>query len=628
MAGAVRHRGPDGAGIYASGSVGLAHTRLSIIDVACGAQPLSNEDGQVVITYNGEVYNYLEMRAELEARGHIFATHTDTEVLVHAYEEWGDDFANHFNGQFALAIYDRRRERVVLVRDRFGVRPLFYAERDGNLYFASEVKALFATGEVPARPDLVGLDQVFTFWGARAPRTPFAGVSQLEPGTMAAWERGRLRTWRYYHLEYPEARDESPDAIRHLDEIMRTGVSLRLRSDVPVGGYLSGGLDSSITCALAAEGSPHALRTFSITFADPRLDESQFQVLVADQVKSQHAITHIRTGDISRVFPDVVRHAETPMVRTAPAPMYLLAQLVRENNIKVVLTGEGADEVFLGYDLFKETSVRLFCLRHPESTMRPRLFDRLYPYIGHGGGDFWRKFFLDAGGPGDPLFSHMPRFNLTSRIKGFYSEQTREALAGVDAIGELRDSLPSSFGKWSPLNRAAYLEMTTLLSSYLLNTQGERMGMAHGVEGRFPFLDHRLFEYAAALPTSSKLLGLKEKNILKRWARDVVPPSVADRHKQPYRAPDAPAFFGDGNQPYVDEMLSEESIRRAGIFDPIAVSGLVRRGRAGKISSFAENQAFVAILSTQLWYDTMIASVTRPSTNFPHVRVPATQSAA
>ncbi|HEY4130601.1 MAG TPA: hypothetical protein VGM50_08280, partial [Gemmatimonadaceae bacterium] len=216
MAGAVRHRGPDGAGIYASGSVGLAHTRLSIIDVACGAQPLSNEDGQVVITYNGEVYNYLEMRAELEARGHIFATHTDTEVLVHAYEEWGDDFANHFNGQFALAIYDRRRERVVLVRDRFGVRPLFYAERDGNLYFASEVKALFATGEVPARPDLVGLDQVFTFWGARAPRTPFAGVSQLEPGTMAAWERGRLRTWRYYHLEYPEARDESPDAIRHL----------------------------------------------------------------------------------------------------------------------------------------------------------------------------------------------------------------------------------------------------------------------------------------------------------------------------------------------------------------------------------------------------------------------------
>jgi asparagine synthase (glutamine-hydrolysing) len=201
-------------------------------------------------------------------------------------------------------------------------------------------------------------------------------------------------------------------------------------------------------------------------------------------------------------------------------------------------------------------------------------------------------------------------------------------LAGVDAIGELRDALPSSFGKWSPLNRAAYLEMTTLLSSYLLNTQGERMGMAHGVEGRFPFLDHRLFEYAAALPTSSKLLGLKEKNILKRWARDVVPPSVVDRHKQPYRAPDAPAFFGDGNQPYVDEMLSEESIRRAGIFDPAAVSGLVRRGRAGKVSSFAENQAFVAILSTQLWYDTMIASVTRPSTNFPHVRVPATQSAA
>ncbi|MGH7615866.1 MAG: asparagine synthase (glutamine-hydrolyzing), partial [Gemmatimonadaceae bacterium] len=503
-----RHRGPDGSGIHVADGVGLAHTRLSIIDVERGAQPLCNEDGQVVITYNGEVYNYIELRAELESHGHVFRTRSDTEAIVHAYEQWGDEFPTRLNGQFALAIHDRRRRRVVLARDRFGVRPLFYSEHAGSLFFASEVKALFAGG-VPSAPDPVGLDEIFTFWGARAPRTCFAGVRQLEPGTIAVWERGALRASRYYELEYPEERDESADAIRQLDDIMRGSVDLRLRSDVPVGGYLSGGLDSSITCALAAADSSADLHTFSISFDDPALDESEFQQIVARQIRCRTWVRQVGAGDIAGVFPSVVRHAETPLVRTAPAPMYLLARLVREHGIKVVLTGEGADEVFLGYDLFKETSVRLFCLRRPESAMRPRLFDRLYPYLQHSGGDFWRRSFLDAGGPGDPLFSHLPRFLLTARIKAFYSDGMRAALAGEDVMADLRASLPPAFARWSPLNRAAYLEMRTLLSPYLLSSQGDRMAMAHGIEGRFPFLDHRVFELAAALPTSSKLLGLK-----------------------------------------------------------------------------------------------------------------------
>jgi len=624
MANAVRHRGPDGSGIFTADGVGLAHTRLSIIDVEFGAQPLGNEDGQVIITYNGEVYNYIELRAELEACGHVFRTRSDTEVLVHAYEQWGDDFPTRLNGQFALAIYDRRRRRVVLVRDRVGVRPLFYSRQGESLYFASEIKALFATGEVPKAPDLAGLDEVFTFWGARAPRTCFAGVRQLEPGTMAIWERNDLRIRRYYQLDYPEARDESPDALRQLDEIMRSSVGLRLRSDVPVGGYLSGGLDSSITCALAASDAAAELHTFSISFEDPLFDEANFQRLVASQIRCRSWVREIRAGDIADVFPSVVRHAETPMVRTAPAPMFLLAQLTRENGIKVVLTGEGADEVFLGYDLFKETSVRLFCLRQPQSTTRPLLFDRLYPYLKHGGGDFWRRSFLQAGGPDDPLFSHLPRFLLTSRIKAFYSDAMRDALAGVDVMGELRQALPSEFARWSPLNRAAYLESTTLLSSYLLSSQGERMGMAHGVEGRFPFLDHRLIELAAALPTSSKLIGLKEKSILKRWAKNVVPRAVTDRHKQPYRAPDAPVFFQGKTCEYVEHLLSDENVARVGIFDPRGIGGLLRRARTGKISSFAENQAFVAALSTQLWHDAFFsasvpASMIRPE----RVQIPA-----
>ena len=603
MAAALRHRGPDGSGRYADARVGLAHVRLSIIDVAGGAQPLGNEDGSVLIVYNGEVYNYLEMRAELIAAGHQFRTRCDTEVLVHAYEQWGTAMLERLNGQFAFAIYDRRKSQVFLARDRFGVRPLFYSCSGGDLWFASEAKALFASGEVEAALDPIGLDQVFTFWAARPPRTVFRDVASLEPGCYAIWQDGTLRQGRYYELDYPEAREEANDALPTLDGLLDSSVALRLRSDVPVGGYLSGGLDSSISCALAARGSPFSLRTFSITFDDPQLDEGEFQQLVARELQSCHYIRAIGPHDVASVFPDVVRHAETPLVRTAPAPMYLLARLAREHDIKVVLTGEGSDELFLGYDLFKETALRQFCLRQPGSRVRPRLFDRLYPYLDPRGrrGDFWRRSFLEAGSPDDPLFSHLPRFLLTSRIKEFYSADLRAAIGEHDALGELRDNLPSRFTTWSALNRAAYLEMVTLLSPYLLSSQGDRMSLAHGVEARYPFLDTRVFEFAARLPTSSKLRGLKEKAILRRWARDVVPPAVQQRPKQPYRAPDVPAFFTAAPPEYVAEVLDEANLARTGLFEPAAVSGLVRRCRAGTALGFRESQALVAIISTELW---------------------------
>ena len=604
MATALRHRGPDGFGRYSGARVGLAHVRLSIIDVAGGAQPLGNEDGRVLVVFNGEIYNYVELRADLQRHGHRFRTQSDTEVLVHGYEEWGTAMLERLNGQFAFAIYDRRDESVFLARDRFGVRPLFYSEQNGSLLFASEIKALFASGEVPAAPDLRGLDEVFTFWAARPPRTVFEGVRSLEPGCLGIWRDGRLRVEPYYTLEYPEAGEESPEALRRLDELLHSAVALRLRADVPVGGYLSGGLDSSIACALAGAMSPHQLRTFSVTFDDQRLDEREFQRLVAQEIKSRHAVQSIGAADVAAVFPDVVRHTETPLVRTAPAPLFLLSRLTREHGIKVVLTGEGSDELFLGYDLFKETSVRLFCLRQPQSRVRPRLFERLYPYLDPRArrGIFWQRSFLEAGRPGDPLFSHLPRFHVTTHIKDFYSADVRAALDGVDPLDELRQSLPARFRHWSPLNRAAHLEMVTLLSPYLLSSQGDRVSLAHAVEGRYPFLDHRLFEFTARLPTRSKLRGLREKDILRRWARDVVPPAVVTRPKQPYRAPDIPAFFTPEPVDYARELLDETTVVRTGLFDPQSVAGLVRRCRAGTATGFRENQALVAILSTQLWH--------------------------
>ncbi|HEV8400909.1 MAG TPA: asparagine synthase (glutamine-hydrolyzing) [Gemmatimonadales bacterium] len=603
MATAIRHRGPDGLGAMTDAQVGLAHARLSIIDLEGGAQPMGNSEGTLAVVYNGEIFNFPDLKDELAARGYTFQTRSDTEVLLHAYAEWGEAMLDRLNGQFAFVIYDRREKSLFLVRDRFGILPLYYAERGGDLYFGSEVKALFASGEVPRALDPAGLDEVFTFWAARPPRTPFQGVSALEPGCCARWQSGRLTFRRWYTLAFA-AGAEAPGALQQLVDLMDSSVRRRLLADVPVGGYLSGGLDSSAVCALAARDSSAELRTFSVAFADPQFDESAHQQAVAEAVRSRHAVQHIGPADIARVFPEVIRHTETPLVRTAPAPLYLLSQLARQRGIKVVLSGEGADELFYGYDLFKEAVVREFCLRQPDSPTRPRLFDRLYPYLARGGaraGDFWRRFFLNAGSTSDPLFSHLPRFGLTSWIKEFYSAEFRAAVNGFDGLGELRDALPPAFSGWSTLQRAAYLEMVTLLSPYLLSSQGDRMAMAHGVEARVPYLDHRVFEFAAALPDRSKLRGLREKEILRRWAANVLPASAAQRVKQPYRAPDVPAFFEGEPPPYVAELLDESALKRGGIFDPAAARGLVRRCRTGQATGVREGQALVAILSTQLW---------------------------
>ncbi len=603
MAAAVRHRGPDAYGFLADPAVGLAHVRLSIIDLATGDQPLANEDHTLWIAYNGEVYDWKETRPVLASLGHVFRTTSDTEVIVHAWEEWGPAMLERFNGQFAFALYDRKDGSVFLARDRFGVRPLFYAETPRGLVFGSEAKALFASGLIAAEPDPEGLDEVYRFWSARAPRTVFRGVRQLEPGCWARWRDGRLETGRWWAPAWGEARDEPAGSVETLGALLRSSVDLRMRADVPVGAYLSGGLDSSITCALAATRTPHALRTFSVAFQDPALDESPHQEAVAAALDTLHAVERIGPGDIAACFPAVVRHAETPLLRTAPAPMYLLAKLARERGITVVLTGEGADEVFLGYDLVKEAEVRRFCLRRPDSAWRPRLFDRLYPYLrsGAGGGEMWRRFFLEAGDPSDPLFSHLPRMRLAAFTRDFYGPAMRDALAGADVDEALRGRLPRAFGRWSTTAQAAYLEIATLLPGYLLSSQGDRMAMAHGVEGRFPFLDHRLFAFAAALPERSKLRGLREKDILRRWAASALPAAAAQRPKQPYRAPDAPAFFGPGAPAWVDELLAPEAVREAGLFDGKAVEGLLRRCRAGRATGVRENQALVGVLSAQIW---------------------------
>jgi asparagine synthase (glutamine-hydrolysing) len=602
MARALRHRGPDGFGLGLGPGAGFVSTRLAIFDIPGGWQPIVTEPDGSAIVYNGEVYNHPELRADLAAGGVDCRTLTDTEVVLRLLVRDGLDALHRLNGQFAFAWWQPRERRLTLVRDRFGVRPLHYAvQADGGLVFGSEAKALFASGEIAAEPDLAGVDDVFTTWGPRAPVTPFRGVRQLRPGSLLVWERGRIvadRTW--WRPDYT-ARDAAPE--EELLELMRDSVRLRLRADVAVGTYLSGGLDSSLITALARDASEHRLRTFSVAFQDERFDERSHQQAVASALGTEHHVLDIGPADIADAFRDVVRHAEAPLIRTAPVPLYLLARATREHGITVVATGEGADELFWGYDLFKEVVLRRRAL-HDEAALAE--LDELYPYLAATGarrGPAWRRFFLDAGAPDDPLFSHQTRAVSTAAVKAFYAPEVEAALLPRDSMQALRDDLPEAFVGWSALERASYLEVRTLLEPYLLAAQGDRVAMAHGVEGRYPFLDHRVFEHAVRMAPAGKLDGMREKAALRDLAASVLPARIADRPKQPYRAPEFAPFFADGSPDWVEELLSPAALRETGLFDEQRVAGLVRRCRSGRASGLREGMALVGVLSTQAWHE-------------------------
>jgi asparagine synthase (glutamine-hydrolysing) len=622
MAGAIAHRGPDELGAYCDARAGLAHARLSIVDLLTGQQPLCNEDRTLWIVYNGEVFNYVELRAELVALGHVFRSSGDTEVVVHAYEQWGDGAFARFNGQFALALWDSRRRKLVLARDRLGVRPLHYCEHGGRLFFASEVKALFAADPSIVRAlDPDGIDQTFTFWSPVAPRTAFSGVHELEPGHVCTIVEGRADDRAFWRPRYPVGDGEGfrgslDDAAVAVRASLERATSLRmLRADVPVGCYLSGGLDSSLVAALALRAKGSRFITFSLRFEDAEYDETAFQRAMAAHLGSEHRELVVSRRDIGEIFPDVVLHAERPILRTAPAPLFLLSRLVRRAGIKAVLTGEGADEMFAGYDLFREAKVRRAWARHPGSALRPLLLDRLYPYLARSpvaqracAQQFFGRDLARAGVPG---FGHGLRWSVTASLKRLFSPAMREALAGRDAAAELLASLPPEAARWSSLAQDQYLEVRTLLAGYLLSSQGDRMLMAHSVEGRFPFLDPEVVALADSLPPAYKLHVLDEKHVLKRAAADLVPRAIVERKKQPYRAPDALSVV---DSPAL-AVLDAARVAEAGVFDPAAVTLLWRKcvAKRGEAQlSNADNMALVGVLSTQLLHEQLVRQAPRP----------------
>ena len=615
MIGTLRHRGPDGRGVYLDRNCGLAHARLSILDLAGGAQPMALEGGGLVITFNGEIFNYLELREELEREhGRRFASRSDTETILHAYAVWGERCVERMNGQWSFAIWDKQRERLFCARDRIGVRPFFWTLHEGRFLFGSEVKALFAVPGVTRELDLRGLNEVLTFWCAVAPRTVWQGIHELPPGctlTIDARASGARKPEirRYWQLDY--SLDESrglDERATELSELLVDAARLRLRADVPVGAYVSGGLDSSVIAGIVKHRTDTRLSTFSVTFEDPDYDESVYQREVVGALGTQHSTVTASSELIGGVFPELAWFMETPVVRTAPAPLFVLAGLVRQHGFKVVLTGEGSDEMLGGYDIFKEAKVRRFCAQQPGSKLRPQLLRSLYPYLKglQAQPDAYLRAFFHAR-PEDlesPFFSHLPRWKLTQQIKGLLGKDAKAELARHDPLEELRARLPREYAGWHPFAQAQYLESTILLPGYILSSQGDRPAMGQSIEGRYPFLDARVMDWAAKLPPRFKMKGLDEKHVLKRAARELVPPAVLARPKQPYRAPDASSFIdastGKSRYPYVDEMLSRDSVAKGGVFDPVAVQKLVEKVRSGSATGVKDNMAFVSVLSTQL----------------------------
>lgn len=634
MTGRLGHRGPDSWGYFRDERAVLGHTRLPIVDTAGGAQPLCNEDETLWTVFNGEIFNYVELAAELRGRGHTFRTASDTEVIVHAWEEWGPGCFSRFNGQWAIALWDTRARRLILSRDRLGVRPLYYTRTADRFLFASEVKALFADPAVTRELDPSGLDQILTYWSTVAPTTAFRGVQQLPPGHYAVLDAtGGWHSQPYWAADFPARGTEpSQDVEENTEELRRRIVEaarLRfLRSDVPVGAYLSGGIDSSITAAVVARYTSAPLHTFSLRFSDADLDEGRYQKQMSAILGTEHEDVVVSPSDIAAIFPDVIRHTETPILRAAPAPLFLLSKLVRDSGFKVVVTGEGADEVLAGYDIFREARVRQFWARDPASAKRSRASELLYPWMSRSPGRtpaFARSFFGRNLDIGDPAMSHRPRWDSTAMLESLLAAPMREEIKAVGSP-DVVAGMPPGAADWDLLSRGQWLEMTTLLPGYILSSQGDRMLMANSVEGRFPFLDRDVVDFANALPAQHKLFGLEEKYLLKRAFADLVPEEILHRPKQPYRAPDAASFFATGRPDWFDEITSERAVRDAGVFDAALVRGLVDKcaRTRGQSMSNTDNMRVLAVISTQLTHALFVAghgSASEPVTVDPVVAV-------
>lgn len=609
---AISYRGPDESGIYYSRFSAMGNVRLSILDLVSGQQPLSDQSGRFWIVYNGEIFNYVELKETLLKEGTIFKTESDSEVLVNLYAMHGKNCLSMLNGQFAFAIWDKQKEELFLARDRIGIRPLFYNFNENVFSFASEIKSIFEQPQIKREFDLKNLTQVYTFWTAITPNTAFRDIYELSPGHYLVYNKEGIKTEKYWSLQY-ERKNGSitlEDAIGQFDELFYNSVKIRLRADVEVAAYLSGGIDSSTTVSYIKNIEPGVLNTFSIGFEDKDFDESSYQNEAARYLNTNHKAIECTGREIADSFPKVVWHSETPLTRTAPVPMFILSRLVRENNIKVVITGEGADEMLAGYDIFKEAMIRRFWAKQPNSAIRPLLLKKLYPYMPqmrHANPMILKMFYgYKLEDTENPLYSHLIRWNNSNHIKKHFSDMLKAESNGYSPLDDLIMKLPDGFDQWGGLEKSQWLETYIFMSGYLLSSQGDRMAMANSVEGRYPFLDYRVIEFCNSLPANYKLNGLTEKYLLKKLMKNSIPESIVKRSKQAYRAPINSTFFVKDPPEYIKLMLTPEYFKKTGIFNADSVSVLLAKAEKTGITSEVEDMVLTAVISTHLLYNQFI----------------------
>ena len=566
MTDTLHHRGPDGREHYLEGNLGFGFARLSIIDLEGGMQPIFNEDKSVVVICNGEIFNYIELREELRAKGHVFKTNTDIEVLVHLYEEHGTGFLNRLNAQFSFALFDFKKQQMFCARDHFGVLPFHYTLTNGLFIFGSEIKAILQHPEVKGEIDPVGLDQVLSFPGLISPRTMFKNIKSLENGHyLVVKGPDSITDHEYWDLDYPETA-RMPAAkgeayyIDRLDELITQSVRLRLRADVPVGLYISGGLDSSITAAMAKRLTPQENRfSFGIDFLEKEISESKWQRIMSDFVQSNHHEILFRFTDISSRLRKAIYHCECAIKESYNTCSLALSESVRAKNIKVVLTGEGADEFFAGYVGYRFDKIR---------QMQPKQITPTTPLED----EIRRKLWGD-----ENFFYEKNQYDFGRIKRELYSEAMNRINTEVDCLNHYvvnKERLKNR----DHLQRRSYLDFKLRLADHLISDHGDRMAMANSVEARYPFLDKDLVEFAATIPSDLKLMDFQEKYILKETAKTkrLIPEAILKREKFGFVAPGS-QYLLKRNLEYINDLLSYDTIKRQGFFNPEVVEKLKKQ---------------------------------------------------
>ena len=601
----ITHRGPDEAGLRIDACAALAHRRLSIVDLRTGQQPLSNENGSIWVTFNGEIYNHADIRAELESRGHRYRTHSDTETIVHAYEEWGDDCVHQFRGMFAFAVWDAKRHRLLLTRDRLGVKPLYWARHRDLVVFGSEIKSIFASGYVEPEARTSALPEYFGTRSTSGADTLFAGIRRLPPGHQLVFERGETHVSQYWDVPAGVAPKvaNTRDVVDRFRELFTESVRLRLMSDVPLGVFLSGGLDSSAIAATMARLVGRPIETFSVAFKQRAFSELTYAREVSTAIGANAHEVVIDDGDFFGALPKLLWHEDEPIAHPSSVPLYFVSAMAKQH-VTVVLTGEGSDELLAGYGrypriLWNWRAGRIYDTALPgnlRSAIAEHVVPRLPPRLARLAG---RSFLGIDRSPESMVFDSFASVRLCEQ-RALLSDDFKKAVTPARAYGTSLDYYRQPPSSATPLDRLLYADMKTYLVELLMKQ--DQMSMAASLESRVPFLDHRLVEFAASLPDAWKLSGLTTKRVLREAMKSVLPASILSRPKMGFPVPLGAWLRGRWNAT-ASEVLLDRRSRERGVIEPKAVEQLLRDHASGRVNG---TDRLWSLLNLELWFRTFI----------------------